>query len=105
MDDTYSLHYAEQRQDRESFIDGHLGDGNIVESFTVNRGHPKGSETHSVTDTGIIIVRNTLTGKLITKLIARPEQLRRLYTSKGLKPPAALLRLAYKNNSKHFNNM
>lgn len=99
------MHYAQERHDRETFIEEQVGDGNIVDTFVVDRGHPNGDETHSVTDTGVIIVRNRLTGKLITKLIARPEQLRRLYALRNSTPPKKLLRLAYKNNSKNFNNM
>lgn len=100
---TSSIHYAEERRSRREFIDQYIGEGNIVASFVVNNGHPGGAEIHDVTDTAIIIVRNQKTGKLITELIARPEQLKRLYALIGEKPPSKLLSLAYKHNAKKYN--
>lgn len=47
-----------------------------MDSFVVDRGHPNGPEIHSVTDTGIIVVHNQRTGKMVTKLIARPGQVK-----------------------------
>ena len=63
--------------------------------FEIDRGHEDGAEIHSVTDTGIIIVRNKRNNVLITELIARPQQLRKLYASDNRKVPRELLRLAY----------
>lgn len=98
-----SVHYSTERQDRNSFINNYIGTGNIVDSFIVDRGHPGGAEVHSVTDTAIIIIHNAITKKIITELIARPEQLRRLYRSIGQEPPKHLLKLAYKHNAERYN--
>lgn len=62
-------------------------DGYIIDGFIVDKGHPKGAEVHSITDKGIIIVHNFKSGKLVTKLLARPQQIKRYYESTGRKPP------------------
>ena len=83
-----SKHYKDNRNDREKFIEEHLhSDGIIVDGFTVNKGHRNGLEVHSITDKGIIIIHNLNSGKLITKLLARPQQIKRYYESTGRKPP------------------
>lgn len=71
-------HYAIDRADRERLIK-EIGEGTIVATFTVDKGHPKGPELHSITTNGIIIIRNKHTHKLITKLIARPGQIKRYF--------------------------
>lgn len=100
-----SVHYGVERQERHAFIQEHIGEGNIIDSFVVDRGHPNGAEIHSVTDTAIIIIRNQRTSKLITELIARPEQLRKLYRLENRKVPAKLLSLAYKHNMAFYNEI
>lgn len=81
-------HYRNKRYKRNKFIDKCLnGDGNIIDKFIVDRGHPKGVELHSITDNGIIVVRNLESNKLVTKLIARPQQIKRYYESTGRQPP------------------
>ena len=98
-----SVHFYIERQSRETFINQFIGRGSVVDSFVVDRGHPDGAELHSVTDTAIIIIHNASTNKLITELIARPEQLRRLYRSVGKEPPRKILKLAYKHNIERYN--
>lgn len=98
-----SIHYSIERQERRAFIKEHIGEGNVIDSFVVDRGHPNGAEIHSVTDTGIIIIHNQRTNKLITELIARPAQLKRLYQSRNLKVPPRVLSLAYKHNTEEYN--
>lgn len=100
-----SVHYSTERQARHAFIKEHIGEGNIIDSFVVDRGHPSGAETHSVTDTAIILIHNQRTKKLITELIARPEQLRRLYRSENREVPARVLSLAYKHNIASYNEI
>ena len=100
-----SIHYETERQQRDAFIEENIGDGNIVDSFEVDNGHPNGAEIHSVTDTAIILIYNKRTNKLITKLIARPEQLKRLYRSVGRKVPRRLISLAYKHNIAFYNTV
>ena len=97
-----TVHYKTARRRRHDFISNNIGVGNIIDEFVVDRGHRNGEEIHSVTDTGLIIIKNKMTNKIITELVARPEQLRRLYHSEGKTPPKFLLRLAYQHNaSKH----
>lgn len=98
-----SLHYEQDRCEREAFISSNIGLGNIVDEFVVDRGHPNGAEVHSVTDTAIILIHNQNTNQLITELIARPEQLKKLYRSEGRLPPKKILKLAYAHNAKRFN--
>lgn len=71
-----SKHYADERKKREELIKK-IGLGNEIGTFRVDKGHPKGAELHTVTDTGIIVIRNERTHKMVTKLIARPNQIKR----------------------------
>ena len=73
-----SNHYKRQRYKREKFIHKCCnGDGKIIDEFIVDKGHKDGLERHCVTDTGIIIIYNAVSGKLVSKLIARPNQIKR----------------------------
>lgn len=69
-------HYNKERYNREKFICEYIGDGYIVDGFIVDKGHPNGIEVHSITENAIIIINNYRTGKLVTKLLARPQQIR-----------------------------
>lgn len=103
-----SKHYETQRSERESFIEEHLGNGHIIDGFIVDKGHPHGAEVHSLTDNGIIIVHNFNTGKLVTKLLARPQQIRRYYEHTGRKLPLeyeSVLELAYQHQIMGYNNI
>ena len=99
-----SNHYKTNRYSREKFINKQFkGDGNIIDSFIVDRNHPKGAEIHYVTDNGLIIVRNQRTGKLVTKLIARPNQVKKLYNSVNREPPQWLTNLCFYHQVLHYN--
>ena len=102
-------HYKNERYSREKFIDEHIGnDGYIIDGFVVDKGHPNGVEVHSITDKGIIIVHNYRTGKLVTKLLARPQQIKRYYEQTGRKHPPEyldILELAYQHQCLGYNNM
>ena len=100
-----SAHYTIDRRDRHMFIQERIGEGNVIDSFVVDRGHPGGAEIYSVTDTAIIIIHNQKTKKLITELIARPEQLKRLYRTENRKVPKKVLSLSYKHNVANFNEI
>lgn len=89
-----SKHYLEERAARELIVKK-IGIGKIVDSFVVDRSHRNGPEIHEITSTGIIIIRNQRTHKMITKLIARPGQIKRYY-KKG-EAPAAILDIAFQN--------
>lgn len=73
-----SAHYIKERRTREGNV-RKVGEGVEVDRFVVDRGHPNGAEIHVITSTGIIRVYNQRTNKLVTKLIARPGQIRRYY--------------------------
>ena len=96
-----SKHYSNDRQNRERIINT-IGIGKVVDSFIVDRNHPNGAERHEITDTGIIVIYNNRTNKMITKLIARPGQIRRYY--KDGKAPKNLIDKAIDNTVKnHYN--
>lgn len=103
---TTSKHYYKQRGKRQRLIDRYInGDGNVIDNFVVDKGHKDGTEVHSVTDTGLIIIHNQNTGKLVTKLIARPEQIKRYYKNSNKQPPDWLLTLAEWHKSLGYNNI
>lgn len=99
-------HYKNKRHKREKFIEKYLyGDGKIIDSFVVDRCHKNGLEKHCVTDTGLIIVYNLESKKLVTKLVARPAQIKRLYQSVNRNAPRWLLDLAYWHNTLRYNEV
>lgn len=102
-------HYKNKRYKREKFINKYIcDDGNIVDEFIIDKGHPMGAEIHAITDNGIIIIRNLKTKKLVTKLIARPHQIMRYYKSTGRKPPPNyehILYIAEWHKSLGYNNV
>lgn len=102
-------HYQRERCRREKFIEKYLGgDGYIIDGFIVDNNHPNGLEVHSLTDNGIIIIHNLLSGNLISKLIARPNQIKRYYESTGREPPKEyerILELAKWHQSLGYNHV
>ena len=99
-------HYEEQRNKREQLISD-LGDSYIIDGFIVDKEHKDGLEVHSITNNGVIIIHNLHTGKLITKLIARPHQIERYYESTGREKPEEydnIIRLAKWYQILGFNN-
>lgn len=103
-----SKHYENERNNREKFIEEHLGKGHIIDGFIVDKGHKKGAEVHSITDNGIIIIHNLLSGKLITKLLARPQQIKRYYEHTQREPPEeyeAVLELTRLHESLRYNSI
>ena len=78
----------------------------MVDGFVIDRGHKDGLEVHSITDNGLIIIHNLTSGKLITKLLARKNQIKRYYESTGREPPEDyedILRLAELHESLGYN--
>ena len=71
-----SRHYNRDRIIREKLIQ-QIGIGKEIKTVEVDKGHPNGAELHTITTNGIIIIRNARTKKMITKLIARPNQIKR----------------------------
>ena len=97
-----TLHWTE-RQSRNDFIKNEIGMGNPIRTFRWDKGHPNGPELHTITDTGIIIVRNERTGKLVTTLIARPGQIYRYYIKEGEQPPSYLMNIAHQHMNEGYN--
>ena len=97
-----SAHWTFERKNRENLIRA-IGEGTIIESFYWDRGHKDGAEIHNLTDTGVVIIRNALTGKLITKIVARPYQIERYYRREHRFPPDWLMNLAEKRQELIYN--
>lgn len=97
-----TLHWKE-RVDRNEFIKNEIGIGNPIRTFRCDKGHPNGPELHTITDTGIIIVRNERTNKLVTTLIARPGQIYRYYANENKAPPKFLMDIAQVHTDAGYN--
>ena len=80
-----SRHYSTDRQNREAIIT-QIGVGTVIKTVVVDRGHRNGPEIHKITDTALILIYNQRSGKLVTKLIARPAQILRYYRDDEPKP-------------------
>ena len=100
-----SEHYNQDRDWREYLISTVIGEGNIVDSFVVDKGHRNGPEIHSVTDTGIIIIYNKKSGKMVTKLIARPGQVIRYYKNEGKEIPWEIVKIAKRHQAEFCNQV
>lgn len=100
-----SRHWSRDRQPRNTLIKNEIGYGKKVAEFTVDRGHWHGLERHEVSDTGIITIYAIKSGDLVTRLIARPNQIKRLYEDNGRVAPEDLLQLAYEHQRKGYNKM
>lgn len=99
-----SKHYQRQRRKREKFINKFLnGDGKVIDSFIVDKGHKNGLERHDITDNGIILIYNEASGKLVSKLIARPQQIKRYYAHSEREPPQWLIDLCHWHQSLNYN--
>lgn len=94
MNFTKTFHWEEEREYRENFIRENIGFGQVLAEFIVDKGHKNGLEIHKVTSTAIIMVFNLRTGKWITSLIARPNQIRRLYEAEHKEAPKGLYEIA-----------
>lgn len=90
-----TLHFYERMQ-RYAVAQG-IGLGTPVKSFLVDTNHPNGLEIHTITNTGIVFIQNEQSKKLITLLIARPQQLKRYYQATNQFCPKYLLDLGYKH--------
>ena len=85
-------HYTKDRKKRERKIQ-EIGQGTVVLTVLVRTGksYPEEWERQKVTDNGIILVYNPYTDRLVTKLIARKNQVSRLYKAIGKAAPQDLL--------------
>lgn len=97
-----SNHYTYQRQAREQAIQK-IGYGKPYATFIVDRHHPHGLERHVISTTGIIEVYAVRTNDLITKLIARPAQIRRYF--KDGEAPEDIIELARRHQIEGLNEL
>lgn len=96
------LHYA--RHGRTTRIAETVGFGHVVRQCLVDTGHSTGCEVHVLTSTGIVLVFNARSGKLVTVLVARPGQVARYYEPFGEDVPDWLMNRAYENTCvRHLN--
>ena len=96
-----STHYNKDRIEREKLIKK-IGIGKEVATFRVDRHHINGAELHTITSTGIIIIRNERTNKMVTKLIARPAQISRYFKTET-KEVRDIIKIARKHQELGYN--
>lgn len=97
-----SLHYQTDRTVRETYIQK-VSVGRTIKTVYWDRGHKDGPELHHVTDTGIIIIENATSHRIVTKYIARPGQIRRLYEMNGERAPRWLTDIALEHQQRGYN--
>ena len=76
---------------------------NFIDCFVVNNYHPGGLEVHCINEHGLIYIYNYETGRFITVLHPRPQQLKRYYIKLGIQIPSKIQELAsecFKRNKK-----
>lgn len=78
-----SGHFHRDRHERIMRIAQTVGFGHIVRQCLVDTGHRAGCEVHVLTSTGIVLVFNAHSCKLVTVLVARPGQVARYYEPFG----------------------
>jgi hypothetical protein len=98
-------HYSADKntQVRREIIEKYIGWGEDIFSAEIDRKHKNGTEIHVVTDSGIIKIYNARTRMHVTDLIARPNQIIRVYRARGQYAPNWLLDIAYENQNRGFN--
>ena len=96
-----SKHWIQDRQKRQDLINK-IGQGDIIKTVEIDKGHKNGPEIHKISNTGIISIFNKRTKKLITCLIARPSQISRYY-AKDETIPQNVLKLAREHQKLAFN--
>ncbi len=96
-------HAEDDRNERFRKIEHNIGFGSVFfVAKDVERGHKDGKERHELTTTGLIKVYNKR-GKLVTILIARPEQIRRYFANESL-IPAKVIELCREHQRLGYNN-
>ena len=98
---TTSKHYNYDRKIREEII-RRIGEGKPI--VRVPWTHEGRLQFHVVTDNAIVLVYNP-NGMLITKLIARPNQIRRYFPKGYDKKIAEIIEIAYKHQLAGYNEM
>ena len=83
-----SRHWRRDRKKRAAVI-AEIGEGTTIKTVVVDKHHPNGPEIHKISNTGIITILNERTKKMITKIIATPNQIKR-YFENGQYPVAVV---------------
>lgn len=96
-----SRHWERDRKARDQVIN-EIGIGVVIKTVVVDKGHKNGPEIHEITSTGIIVIYNQRTHKMITKLIATPNQIRRYYREDEI-VPNGLIQLARDHHRRGYN--
>ena len=101
-------HLLNDRNERLAKIINTLGGfGEPIDSFIVDTGHPNGYEIHTICSNCVIIIQNERTERLITALIARPQQIKRYYSNLNIPIPSIIYKVLDKcreNQGNGFNN-
>ena len=95
-------HYSYERDSRDYFIKV-IGEGEPIAAFEVDNNHKNGPELHFVTDNAIIIIYNAATLRLVTKLIARPGQIKRYWPDGDW--PRDIVNIAFRHQIDGYNDM
>ena len=98
-----TMHWNDERISRATLIE-QIGEGTIIKTAIVDKGHRNGPEIHQLSDTGIITIYNQRTKRLVTKLIARPNQVKRYYNDIE-KIPQEILDIAKEHQLKGYHKM
>ena len=98
---TNSRHWDCERQIREEII-RRIGQGNEI--ARVEYFHNGRRQIHIITDNAIILCYNP-NGMLITKLIARPNQIRRYFPNGYDNKIAKVIEIAYQHQLQGLNKM
>lgn len=96
-----SNHWMKDREAREALIEK-IGIGQVIKTVVVDKGHKNGPEIHELTSTGIVVIYNKRSHKMITKLIARPGQVRRYY-KENEQVPTNVLKIAREHLKMGYN--
>ncbi len=96
-----SKHWKADRKRRNEAI-RMIGEGIEITRVVIDRGHENGAEIHTISTTGIITIYNQRTKKMITKLIARPGQLKRFWKEEEI--PADLKQVCREHQKAHYNS-
>ena len=96
-----SRHYQEERLKREKAI-AKIGYGRVLKTVYMYR-QKEGLQIHRLTSTGIILIYDATTHRLITKLIARPGQVQRFYPQGDY--PAEVMERAIFHKKLGLNNL
>ena len=82
---TTSKHWINDRTKRNVLIQK-IGLGVEVKRVVLDKGHKNGKEVHVISSTGIITVFNQRTGKMVTRMIARPGKIKQYYREDEIIP-------------------